>query len=273
MKAKTEDGYEINIPDSFKGYKFKELIGSGSTSVVCLVEDEYNCELFSAKIIPKKYIQSKNLLNQINTEISVLKKVEHKNIVKYRESFEFTAENNEIYIILILEYCENNDLYNFIAYKNFEDDNQKKKIFRGILNAIQYLHKLGIAHGDIKPENILLDSNYNPKLSDFGFCKTKITGGDESKSGTLYYAAPELFVRGQFNTLKADIWSIGILLYCVSEKNFPFIKGNQNFTIKQIVSGQLNLKEDIDEKLRNVVIKCTQLCADNRPCIDRKSVV
>lgn len=102
MRAETEDGYIVNIPDSFKGYRFKKLIGSGSTSVVSIVESEYNGKLFSAKIIPKTFIESKNLLNQINTEISVLKKIDHPNIVKYFDSFEYTDDFNETYIIIIL---------------------------------------------------------------------------------------------------------------------------------------------------------------------------
>ena len=141
-------------------------------------------------------------------------------------------------------------------------------MLRGILEAIKYLHQRGIAHGDIKPENILLDSDFNPKLSDFGYCKTNIIAGDESKSGTLYYAAPELFIRGQFNTLKTDIWSIGILLYIVSEGSFPFINGNQKFTIMQITSGKLNFKPDISDILINVIKRCTQLNPENRPTIE-----
>lgn len=268
MKAITEDGYAINIPDSFNGYKFIKIIGTGSTSVVCVVESAYNGKLFSAKIIPKIYVQDKNLSNQINTEISVLKKVDHPNIVRFYDNFEFVNEYNETYIIIILEYCENGDLYEYTVNKNFESEYQKQEIIKGILKAVKYLHQKGIAHGDIKLENVLLDSNFTPKLSDFGFCKTQIIAGNESKSGTLYYAAPELLRSGIFNTLKTDIWAIGIMLYCLSEGTFPFPSGDQKLVIKYILSGKLNLNPGLNDNLRKVVKQCTKLRPEDRPSIE-----
>lgn len=267
MQAKTKDGFCFSIPYLFNGYKFIRFLGSGITSLVCIVEDLHSGNFFSAKIIPKKYIQSTNLLNQINNEISIMKNANHPNIVKFHDSFEYVNEINEKFIVIIMEYCENGNLYNFLIKYGFQNENQKKTIIKGFLEAIKYLHDKGITHGDIKPENILLDSNFNAKLTDFGFSKTEIISGNESKSGTLYYAAPELFIKGQYNSIKTDIWSIGILIYCLSEKKLPFLKGNNDFIKKQITEGQLYFDPKINDALKKVVNRCTQLNANKRPSI------
>lgn len=267
-EAKTDDGYLICIPESFHGYKFIKILGSGGTSVVCLVKDEISNQLYSAKIIPKGYIKEKMLLHQIKTEISVMKMADHPNIVKFHEHFKIKNEYGESYIVIIMEYCENGDLYTFLEEKRFKNELQKKRIINQFLDAIKYLHKKGIAHGDIKPENILLDSDFNAKLTDFGYSKTKKVAGDESKNGSLYYAAPELFFRGNFDPLKTDIWSIGITLYCLSENNFPYECGDQEFIISQITSQIIYLSPDIPSSLRKVVKRCTAFKPEKRPTID-----
>lgn len=268
IEAETDEGYPIKFPCSFYNYKFIEIIGYGSTSVVALVEDEQTGQLFSAKIVPKMYIERKNLMNSIQKEIKVLTKIDHPNIIKIYKNFELKNRFNESYIIMILEYCSNGDLLTFITNFGFTDEFQKKKIFSGFLKAINYLHSQNISHGDIKPENILLDKNMNPKISDFGYCRTALIGGDEEKRGTLNFAAPELFFKGVFDTQKSDIWAIGITLYCLSENKFPFKKGNASFIINQIKSGKLCLCEKISPSLRNLVKKCTDLKPSNRPTIE-----
>lgn len=268
IEAETEEGYPINIPRSFCNFKFIDIIGYGSTSVVALVEDEQTSQLFSAKIVPKMYIEKKNLMDSIQKEIKVMSKIDHPNIVKLYKNFELKNRFDESYIIMILEYCSNGDLLTFITNHGFKDESQKKKIFSGFLKAINYLHGQNISHGDIKPENILLDQNMNPKISDFGYCRTALTCGDEEKRGTLHFAAPELFVRGEFDTLKSDIWAIGITIYCLSENNFPFKRGNDFFVINQIKSGKLCLCEKISPSLKKLVQKCTDLRPMNRPTIE-----
>lgn len=268
IHTETDDGYPINIPYSFCGYKLLNILGFGSTSIVCLVEEEETCLLYSAKIIPKRYIEEKNLTDQIQKEIAVMGEVDHPNIVKLYRSFELRNRIDESYLVLIMEYCENGDLLSYATEKGFNSEYEKYKIFKGFLEAIKYLHKRGISHGDIKPENILIDSDLNAKLADFGYCRTTLFAGDDSKFGTLYYASPELFVNGEFDTLKSDIWSIGITLYCISESSFPYKNGNSKFIIEQIISGSLRLSPTISESLKNVVVKCTDLKPENRPTIE-----
>lgn len=156
----------------------------------------------------------------------------------------------------------------YITEKGFTNEHQKKKIIKNFLKGIKYLHEKSISHGDIKPENILLDEFYNPKITDFGYCRTKKIAGDDDKNGTLNYAAPELFSKGQFDTFQSDIWAIGITIYCLSEMDFPFKRGNAHLVIKQITSGELYINNNMPNKLRKLIKKCTSLIPMNRPTID-----
>ena len=180
----------------------------------------------------KKDIEKRDLVESTMLEIKVLKELDHPHIIKVYDSFEIEAAGEEYYVI-ITEYCENGDLLSYATNTGFKDERQRKKIIYEFLEGIKYLHTKGISHGDIKSENVLLDSNFSPKLCDFGFCRTKKVAGDESKKGTFYYAAPELFVRGEFDTIKTDIWAIGITLYSLFELQFPFKDGKQSCIVNQ----------------------------------------
>lgn len=208
------------------------------------------------------------MIKFVLNEVRILQMIKHPNIVKIHEVFDLKDENKDEYYAIIMEYCKNGDLLTYARNNGFKNENEKKKIIKGCLNAIKYLHDNGISHGDIKSENILLDEKFTPKLCDFGFSRTKKTAGEESKNGTLYYAAPELFLKGHFDTFKTDIYAIGIMLYSISELEFPFKNDDPELIVKQIIKGNLSIRKGIDLNLRNLIEKCTNLNPQNRPTID-----
>lgn len=268
FEAETQDGFMISIPSSFHGYKLLQLLGCGSTCVVYLVADENTNLQYSAKIISKEDVGTRNLIPSIEKEIHVMKSLNHPNIIKLHDSFEMRNEYDEEFIVIILEYCSGGDLLSYATQHGFDSITQRNQILQGFLEGVRYLHEKNISHGDIKAENILLDGNLNAKLCDFGYCRTSSIAGDESKNGTLYYAAPELFHKGRFDTFKTDIWAIGITIYSLFELQFPFQDGNQQFIVQQIVKGRLNLRRGIDKRLRDFVNQCTRMDPINRPTIE-----
>lgn len=96
-----------------------------------------------------------------------MEETDHPNIVKIYQTFEIVNKQKEAYIAILMEYCENGVLLKFIQDKGFKNEKPKFQIIRGFLSAMKYLHERGISHGDIKPENILLDSNFNAKICGF----------------------------------------------------------------------------------------------------------
>ncbi|KAK8852972.1 hypothetical protein M9Y10_017969 [Tritrichomonas musculus] len=267
IQSKTQNGYPINIPTMFNKYKYIKQLGCGSTCAVFKVEDQFSHVKFSAKILPKKDIEERNLMESIINEVNILRSIDHSNIIKVYDAFEMKNEYEEEYLVIIMEYCSKGNLLNYARNHGFKTDGEKKKIIEGFLEAIQYLHEYKISHGDIKLENILLDESYSPKLCDFGYSRVNQIAGDESKNGTLFYAAPELFIKGQFDTLKTDIYAIGITLYTLSELQLPFKMGNKKSIVNQILSGHLSFKKGIDRHLTKLIEKCTSRNPQNRPTI------
>lgn len=268
LHTKTEDNYPIDIPYKFHGYNSLKVIGCGSTSAVVLVENQNTGQRFSAKIISKQDVQSRNLMDSIEKEIAILREIDHPHIVKIEDTFEMTNNCNQEFIVIIMEYCANGDLLTYATEHGFKNDKQRKKIIYGFLEAVEYLHSRGISHGDIKADNILLDENCSAKLCDFGYARTTFIAGDEAKNGTLYYAAPELFHKGKFETLKTDIWAIGITLYSLMELQFPFKDGDQQFIVKQIVTGHLSIRSGLANEAKKLIKKCTDMKPENRPTIE-----
>lgn len=265
----TIQGYFIEIPEHIHQYKLIKPIGKGGTSIIALCEDQKTHNLYAAKITSKKDTKNTQFLRYIENEMNILRKCDHPNIVKLYDSFEFkNKNNNDEFIIIIMEYCENGDLLDFEKTHKMEAK-EKKEILLNILNAIKYLHQHSISHGDIKADNILLDHNFVPKLCDFGFSRNQLICGEDSKFGTLYYLAPELILTGEFNALKSDIWAIGIMLYTLAGFHYPYKKGTESEIIDQILKGNLILNKQIDSNLLNIITQCTKIDPSQRPDIEQ----
>jgi len=169
------------------------------------------------------------------SEIEILIKLDHPNIIKLYEIFE-----NEKYIYLIMELCTGGELFNKIIEKteNGEIFNEREaaNYFRQIILAISYCHNKKIAHRDLKPENILLlsnDKNSPIKLIDFGMSKFYKEKNEMSEYvGTAYYISPEV-LEGKYDS-KCDIWSAGVILYLLLSGTLPFDGENEEEIFEKI---------------------------------------
>ena len=239
--------YYLIENDSIK-YVLKKLIGEGLTCKCYLgqkITPENSEELFAIKIFDPKYYKYFN--NEVNY---LLKLSDNDNIIKiydYGQGFITPFLNNnkimdspllnyepsqkEKIYFQIVEYAANGELKDYVLDTSTRiPEKISAKIFSKIVQTVKYLHLNNIAHCDIKPENILLDKNYNIKLNDFGFAQSfKGENGDyilHEYNGTNFYCAPETrkaFIRG-FDGVKSDIFSLGVLLFVITVGNFPFIR-------------------------------------------------
>ena len=258
FSTKTEIGYEIEIPTSFKRYDIIEHIGYGSFSSVVKVQDKYTKKYFAAKIISKKDMENQNQMKTIMNEINVLKTISHPNIIEFNEIIEIKNERNgKEFAVIIEEYCENGCLLDYLNHNSL-DEEDKKKIAFGLISSIEYLHKFNIAHCDIKLENVLLDKYLNPKLCDFGFAKNFNDIYDINKCGSIDYAAPELFKHGDVDFFKSDIWAFGISLYAIYELKFPFNN------VYEVINGKLAI-DSSNKSIYNIVKNCTNMDPEKRP--------
>lgn len=258
FSAQTDRNYKIEIPMSFNGYNIVEFIDSGSFSAVAKVQDNISLQFFAAKIIPLNDMKSQDEMNMIYNEINILFSIDHPNIIKIYNWFNIKNNQNDEFIVIIEEYCINGNLVNYMNNSGLNSEFVKKNIEFGLIKAIDYLHRNGIAHCDIKPDNVLIDENHSAKLCDFGFAKLINNSSDLTRWGTVGFNAPELYRSGMVNFIKSDIWSIGITLYTISEHEFPF----QSYENAQ--NGILSILTS-NEELRIVVEKCTRFQSDERP--------
>jgi len=176
-----------------------------------------------------KEISIHNMLEDVNLFLSLKKS--GIGYIHYQQE-ESIFSDNEIYqcekvYYEIEEIAENGELFNYVyeLNKGFSDE-ISAKIFVNIVKSVKLLHKKGIIHGDIKPENILIGNDFNIKLIDFGFSE-KVRKNDyiiNSTSGTDTYCSPETrkgYIQG-YDGIKSDVFSLGVLLFVIRAGKFPF---------------------------------------------------
>lgn len=154
----NKDGLSIPIPPTFKKYSVKKQLGQGNFGSVFKVEEKESGKYYAAKIFPM-VDETKNirLKENITNEYEILSLIDHPNIIKFYEAFEIKNDQNQDLFVLILEYCHNGSMLEYINNKRFKNKNEKKKMMRSLVETIIYLQEMRIAHCDIKLENILID--------------------------------------------------------------------------------------------------------------------
>ncbi|CAL5086161.1 unnamed protein product [Urochloa decumbens] len=189
----------------------ENLLGSGGFGSV------YKGKLRSGAEIAVKRLSSRSNqgLEQFKTEVQLLVKLQHTNLVRL-----VGCCVNEEEKLLVYEYMPNGSLDQFIFDQQgpLLDWNQRLRIMEGIAEGILYLHKYSrvrVIHRDLKSSNVLLDKDFNPKISDFGLARIFRSNMMESNSkriaGTYAYMAPEYASKGTFS-VKTDVCSFGVLM-------------------------------------------------------------
>ena len=162
-----------------------------------------------------------------------------------------------------MEYAEGGELFDYIIKEDHLSEDETRNIFHQIIDAIDYMHKMGICHRDLKPENILFDSSHTKiKIIDFGLSNLYYTNisnikinkninveecGDllETPCGSPGYAPPEMVMGNSYNGLLTDIWSSGIILYVMLCGSFPFDDDSEQILYSKIVKGKFKFPKEI----------------------------
>ena len=134
------------------------------------------------------------------------------------------------------------------------NEKDAKHYFCQMIYAVEYLHSNKICHHDLKPQNILIDSENNIRIIDFGLSVNFEDKEEMNKNyGSPRFAAPELF-QGKIHTEKVDIWSLGVILYKLFVGYFPFNKPDLEDLIHQIVNDEVSVPESLDPGLRDLIM-------------------
>jgi len=216
-------------------YAIGNTLGSGMFKVK-LVQDEATKENYAAKICKDSF--SKYKLAKEALILSELNKAGVANIIKMIEYVEpdqgaqrkatVRAENLNAYqckAALILELAANDTIFEYVLVSKGFEEKLACSYFKELITTVNNIHNLGYVHRDIKLENILIDSNYNMKLADFGFARSFDESNKDkmlTRLGTEYYIAPEMRRQDPYVGVKIDTFSCGVVLFIMIFGRPPF---------------------------------------------------
>ncbi|XP_046863335.1 serine/threonine-protein kinase ULK3-like [Xenia sp. Carnegie-2017] len=197
-------------PPRLEHFVMTEKLGQGTyASVYKAYRKGEAREVVAIKCVYLKRL-GKNAIENLLTEIKLLKEINHDHIVQLID-FEWNKE----YLFLIMEYCSGGDLSKFIQTKRSLPEKIARRFLQQLALALQFLHSKDIAHMDLKPHNLLLSSKENAvlKIADFGFAQYLKQDMDSSNlRGSPLYMAPEMFCSTSYDA-SVDLWSVGVILY------------------------------------------------------------
>jgi len=274
-------------------YELQDELGCGGFGFVLLAKDLHSNKNVAVKFIFKNKIPKSAWVPDekegfIPMECFIMKKVNHPNIVKYLDSY---SDSKLFYIVMELhgntwadennnnnngqvEYQNSMDLFECIESRAMRfTEFQAKYIFEQIFAAVNYLYKNGIVHRDLKDENILIDKQFNIKLTDFG-AASYLRDYNENNAyfvnkflGTLAYAPPEVLKGEQFGTIAQEVFTLGTLLYLLIFGEIPFKSPEETLFSNNIY---LNAPKNVNcsQEVLNLIEWMLQKRPEDRPSMD-----
>ena len=258
--------------DVKKNFELIYVLGTGAFGKVRLYRDRTNKELLYAIKTLKKEGISKTQYELIQSEINILSKLDHPNVVKYFGTFE-----DDFYLHIMMEYLQGHDLFKIITLKDYTKIEEKdmSEIIYQLFKTLIFLHTKNIVHRDIKPENILFSNkkDYSTlRIIDFGLATQTVK--DTKSVGTPYYMSPEL-IDG-ISVPKSDVWSVGVIMYQMLTGKFPFnSSGDKNNLLDNIKKNPYNTKyleeveysDEVKDLIGKILVKDYNKRLSSEECI------
>lgn len=206
-------------------YLLREHLGTGMCSNVYLAtiaDDQTNaCEKYAIKVMSKQTIDTLQLGKYARREVSILKKANHPNVVKFKE-----AMQSDTHLFIIMDYVPGVELTNLVHTSSLSEHEARIYIAQ-LVHALVYLHARRIVHRDLKPDNVLVHPETKQlTLIDFGLTGiAKKHAVMKTNCGSPFYSAPEVAFANApaYDGVKADAWSLGVLTYILLTASHPFV--------------------------------------------------
>jgi serine/threonine protein kinase len=262
ITGSTSTGVLVQVPRQFGKYTYVRTIGSAASCVVFLVVDPTGHE-YAAKCVKREYLLTDGNLEHFERETRLLQFLRHPNIVELHDIV-YQPEN----IILIMEYCEHGDLLEEMEKSDGLEICRVRSYTYQLLKGLQCLHEKGFAHRDLKPENILICSNSVVKIADFGLARAVPPSGMmTTMCGSVHYIAPEVLQELPYDGRKADIWSLGILLFAMHLNHIPWSSHDGPSVVREIIEGEMICPAAMAHEIREIVQMCTMRNPKERPTV------
>ena len=249
----TFDNSSFKSSNHFNQYKFIRWIKSGGYGQVFLSKHVYSKKEYAIKQIDTTDFSNEDLYN-ISREHLILRSMLHKNVIRCHDSF---AHNNKFYTVM--DFAEGGELTLLLKDKGALSEDEAKKIFKQIYEAVCYIHSQNIIHRDLKPNNILFLDKERTQVVIIDFGISGMANGNQRekiKAGTTSFLPPEIASGEEFSSnQKLDIWAMGIILYLMVEGSYPFDGKNTKEIITSILKNRLefNKKIKISQPLKTLI--------------------
>eukprot|EP01117_Protostelium_nocturnum_P005212 TRINITY_DN1897_c0_g1_i1.p1 TRINITY_DN1897_c0_g1~~TRINITY_DN1897_c0_g1_i1.p1 ORF type:complete len:291 (-),score=97.03 TRINITY_DN1897_c0_g1_i1:168-1040(-) len=246
-----------------KGYIAVESLGNGNFGEVTLARRTSDGNLVVIKKLNKEKEHQKIL---IQNELEAGKRLVHENLVQL---LDFVDEEESCF--LILNYVKGECLFDWLNKRSFNPlpEDQVKKMFKGLAKGLAHSHKKGIAHLDLKIDNVIITQESKMIILDFGLCSVHLQNASKRWVGSGDYAAPEILLRNPYQETKADIWSLGTILHILLSGEIPF---DRKMRFESLQLGEHpNFKSDsealkgISKEGRDLLSKMMQSDPSKRP--------
>lgn len=232
-------------------YRLGNTLGSGGFAVVRLAThkttfSQHACKIMSLPAIGATVQETENSREDIFREIEILCGLQHKNIVALQDFF-----TDATHVYLIFELLNGGELLDAVLERGQYSEADARLCFAQLLDGISYLHSQGVAHRDLKLENLLLvnkDDITNIKIADFGLAKSAPTSGQlKTVVGTPQYVAPEVIqgVPGQTYGVGVDMWSAGVVLFILLGGYPPFYSESEPKMFDMIRNGDYDFDDPV----------------------------
>ncbi|XP_063132917.1 sperm motility kinase X-like [Rattus norvegicus] len=242
-------------------YKIIRTLGRGRFSVVKMAYHVPTLTCVAIKVLKN----TEKCSSVMSREVDILKSLGHPHIIKVVEVVQ-TREATH----LVMEHASQGDLLDRIRECGYLKSWEARRMFRQILEAVQFCHDNNIVHRDIKANNILIDGRSNAKLCDFGLAAKTLPGQKLIDfCGTLPYCAPEFFEAEEYEGRPFDVWSVGVLLFFMVTGHLPFLGKSFAEVRRQISSANFSIPPHVANDIFNVIVEMLMINPSRRPSIQQ----
>ena len=240
-------------------YEIQEIIGVGGMAVVYKAYDNIDDRIVAVKVLKEEFLANADFRRRFKNESKAISVLSHPNIVKvYDVSFGDRLQ------YIVMEYVEGITLKEYIEQRGPISWQECLKFLIQILRALQHAHDKGIVHRDVKPQNIMLLQQGTIKIADFGiarFSRSETRTMTENAIGSVHYISPEQ-AKGDLTDEKADIYSVGVIMYEMLTGQLPFESDNPvTVALMQVQKEAKNpreIKSDIPLGLEQITMRAMQ---------------
>ncbi|KAM4542743.1 serine/threonine-protein kinase PLK4 [Odontesthes bonariensis] len=254
----------VSIGEKIEDFKVLTLLGKGSFACVYRAKSIKTGLEVAIKMIDKKAMHKAGMVQRVTNEVEIQCRLKHPSILELYNYFE---DSN--YVYLVLEMCHNGEMSRYLKERKmlFSED-EARHLMHQIVKGMLYLHTHGILHRDLTLSNLLLTSNMNIKIADFGLA-TQLKLPNEkhfTMCGTPNYISPEVATRSAHG-LESDVWSLGCMFYAFLMGCPPFDTDTVKHTLSKVVLGDYEMPTHISLEAKNLIHQLLQKDPAQRPSL------